>query len=105
MHAVAGHAATAYLLGMDIDLLRRQQGNIAHALYAGKILLQLLGLEIGVKFFPADQFRTGEQPLYAMQHLRVGLHALIEIADQLAHPHIEFGAGIAFGIGVRPLPE
>ena len=105
MHAVARHAAAAYLLGMGIDLLRRQQGNVAYALYAGKILLQVLDFEIGMEFVAADQLRTGEQPLHAMQHLGVGLHALIEIAEQFAHPHVEFGAGIAFGIGVRSLPE
>ncbi len=105
MDAVFGIALVPYGGDVRVALGAVQQVHIADALQSGKMLVQLLAGQVVAELIPVDEFGTGIQALYAVQHLLIGLHALRDAADQLAHAEIEIGLRVLPRIHVGAMPQ
>ncbi len=105
LDVIVGIAVTAYLRHMGVARRMLDQRNVADTLDAGEMQVQVLPGQIGVEGFAPDRRRTLEQPLRAIQHLLVSLHAHVDAVDQLAHAAVEIGLRLLLGIGPGAEPQ
>ncbi|PMQ07824.1 hypothetical protein JaAD80_27720 [Janthinobacterium sp. AD80] len=89
---IAGIAFRAHLRFVLRTRRAGQQRQIADAVDAGEMPVDLLRRQVGAKFAARDILRTGIQALHAMQHLDVGLHAADYTVEQFADTEIKIGA-------------